>query len=77
MTTRQSKSGRIPAACHRLARRVGSVEEQTELENPALHPTIAEIEQAALWVTGEGDVLAKSGALLTLMLFRNLERLDL
>jgi hypothetical protein len=31
----------------------------------ALHPTIAEVEEAALWAAGDGDVLAKAGHQLT------------
>ena len=31
----------------------------------ALHPTIAEIEQAVLWTAGDGDILAKGGHPLT------------
>jgi hypothetical protein len=77
MGTRHSKSGTMPAACNRLLRRIGSIEEQSALETPALHPTIAEIEQAALWTTGEDDVLTKSGPLLSAHAVRILEHLDL
>lgn len=44
-----------------LLRLVGDVDERKILEILALHPTMAEIEQVALWAAGNGDVLGKSG----------------
>lgn len=44
-----------------LQRLVGDVDERKSLDILALHPTIAEIEQVALWSAGDGDILAKSG----------------
>jgi len=40
---------------------VGHIDERKVLDILALHPTIAEIEEAAIWATGNGDVLAKGG----------------
>jgi hypothetical protein len=46
-------------------RLVGDVDERKVLDILALRPTVAEIEQAALWAAGDGDVLAKRGHSLT------------
>jgi hypothetical protein len=48
-----------------LMRLVGDLDERKALEILALHPTIAEIEQAILWNAGDGDILAKRGHPLT------------
>jgi hypothetical protein len=48
-----------------LLRIVGDIDERDALEILALHPTIAEIEEAAVWAVGNGDVLAKTGRPLT------------
>lgn len=40
---------------------VGHIDERKVLDILSLHPTIAEIEEAAVWATGNGDVLAKGG----------------
>jgi hypothetical protein len=65
MTTSHSKSAVARATRDDLARLVGNIEEQTALDILALHPTIAEVEEAALWAAGDGDVLAKAGHQLT------------
>jgi hypothetical protein len=44
-----------------LLRLVGDVDERKVFDILALNPTVAEIEQAALWAAGDGDVLGKSG----------------
>jgi hypothetical protein len=56
-----SKSTAAPATHDDLLRLVGDVDEQMALDILALHPTIAEVEEAALWAAGDGDVLAKAG----------------
>lgn len=61
MTTPHSKSTIVSATRNDLARLVGDVGEQMVLDILALHPTIAEVEEAALWAAGEGDVLVKAG----------------
>ena len=48
-----------------LLRIVGDIDEREALEILALNPTIAEIEEAAVWAVGDGDVLAKTGRPLT------------
>ena len=40
---------------------VGHIDERKVLDILALRPTIAEIEEAAVWATGNGDVLGKAG----------------
>ena len=48
-----------------LLRIVGDIDERKALEILELHPTLAEVEQAAVWAAGDGDVLAKTGHPLT------------
>jgi hypothetical protein len=40
---------------------VGSIDDAKFIEILELKPTVAEVEQAAIWATGNGDVLAKQG----------------
>jgi hypothetical protein len=40
---------------------VGHIDERKVLDILALRPTISQIEEAAIWATGNGDVLAKGG----------------
>lgn len=44
-----------------VRRLIGDIDERKVLDILALHPTIAEIEQAVLWASGDGDILAKGG----------------
>jgi len=44
-----------------ISRLLGGLDERKTLDILALRPTFAEVEQAAVWLTGDGDVLAKSG----------------
>ena len=44
-----------------LTRILGEVDDARIVEIIALKPTLQELEEAALWITGGGDVLAKSG----------------
>ena len=48
-----------------LLRIVGDIDERKALDILALSPTVAEIEEAAVWATGDGDILAKTGHPLT------------
>jgi hypothetical protein len=48
-----------------LLRVVGDVDESKLLAILALRPTIAEVEEAATWATGSGDMLGKTGHPLT------------
>jgi len=63
MTKPRSKSGAASPTATRsdLVRLVGDADEETVLDILALHPTIAEVEEAVLWAAGEGDALAKAG----------------
>jgi hypothetical protein len=40
---------------------LGEVDERKLLDILALDPTVLEIEEVTLWVSGDGDVLAKGG----------------
>lgn len=44
-----------------LARLVGELDERKTLDILALKPSLAELEEAAIWAEGDGDVLAKIG----------------
>ncbi len=44
-----------------LARILGDLDDAQITEILMLQPTLAEVEQAALWVEGEGEVLSASG----------------
>jgi hypothetical protein len=48
-----------------LTRILGDLDDAQIVEILALDPTVSEVEQAALWVEGEGDVLARKGHKLT------------
>ncbi len=63
---RETTPNRGPAAAHDDLRRiVGDIDERKALEILALRPTLAEVEEAAAWAAGDGDILAKSGRPLT------------
>jgi hypothetical protein len=61
--TAQSRAAneRVAATRDDLLRLVGEVDERKLLDILALHPTVAEIEEATVWASGDGDVLAKEG----------------
>jgi hypothetical protein len=40
---------------------LGELDERLMLEILALHPTVAELEEAAMWARGEGDLRAREG----------------
>jgi hypothetical protein len=67
MPKSQSTTGTESAAAAHddLVRIIGEIDERKALEILALRPTLAEVEQAAIWATGDGDVLAKTGHPLT------------
>ena len=44
-----------------LTRILGDLDDAQISEILTLHPTLAEVEQAALWAEGEGEVLSASG----------------
>jgi hypothetical protein len=63
MISAEARTSAKPAMATRddLLRLAGDVDERKVLDILALRPTVAEIEQAALWAAGDGDVLAKGG----------------
>lgn len=67
MISAEARTSAKPAMATRddWLRLVGDVDERKVLDILALRPTVAEIEQAALWAAGDGDVLAKRGHSLT------------
>lgn len=50
-----------PASHDDLTRILGEVDDAKIVEILALKPTLKEVEEAALWLAGDGDVLAKEG----------------
>lgn len=50
---------------HELKLIVGNVDETKVVDILKLQPTISELEEAVVWATGDGDVLAKEGRTLT------------
>jgi hypothetical protein len=44
-----------------VLRILGDIDERKLLDIFALRPTVAEVEQAAIWIVGNGDVIAKDG----------------
>ncbi|MBX6427127.1 MAG: hypothetical protein IRZ09_14525 [Variibacter sp.] len=65
MSGRQSASGAAEVGRDDVRRILGDIDEDKILEILALKPTFAELEEAAIWVSGDGDVLARSGRPLT------------
>jgi hypothetical protein len=54
----------------------GELDHQTALEILALNPLQVELEQAALWLSGGGDILARSGQPQTARIRAILDLLD-
>ncbi len=50
-----------PASHDDLTRILGEVDDAKIIEILALKPTLQDLEEAPLWLTGDGDVLAKEG----------------
>jgi hypothetical protein len=67
MSKQPSESGMHMATVSRndLERLLGDIEDAKLIAILALEPTLAEVEEAAIWTAGDGDVLAKSGHPLT------------
>ncbi len=55
------RSAGPPAGHEDLAKVLPDLDDARALEILALTPTVAEIEQAALWASGDGDILDRSG----------------
>ena len=60
-TTHSKASKPVTATRDDVLHLFGEIDERKLLDILALHPTIAEIEEASLWAAGNGDVLAKGG----------------
>jgi hypothetical protein len=58
-------SRRIPASGSELHAILGDLDDDKVLEILKLSPTAAELEEAAIWSAGSGDVLGKEGRPLT------------
>jgi len=63
--TTSRRPGSPPAGNDDLKRLIADLDDAAALEIPALSPTVAEVEEAALWAAGEGDRLDRSGHPLT------------
>ena len=50
---------------HELKLIVGNIDETQVIDILKLQPTVSELEEAVVWATGDGDVLAKEGHPLT------------
>ena len=59
MQASDAKAGAIGSK--ELRALVGDIDDDRVIEILKLEPSVAELEQAAIWATGNGDVLAKSG----------------
>jgi hypothetical protein len=44
-----------------LSKLLGALDERKAVDVLALRPTLVDVEQAAIWLAGDGDVLAKDG----------------
>ena len=66
MATGQSPTHARPTVSQDdLQRVLGDIEDSKIIEILALKPTVPELEEAAIWAAGDGDVLAKDGHPLT------------
>lgn len=62
MSQRQLEGARLETVGRDDLKRIfGEIEDSKIIEILALRPTMPEVEEAAMWLAGNGDVLAKSG----------------
>jgi hypothetical protein len=63
MSTQSSGLGAHAGSASRddLRRMLGDIDDVKIIEILALRPSLADLEAAAIWATGDGDVLGKSG----------------
>ncbi len=59
------RASEVLATVDDVRRIVGEIDDAKTVAILALHPTMVDLEQAALWAVGDGDVLAKQGRPLT------------
>lgn len=57
----QSATPRTPVDADQIRAILGNIDEEKIMAILHLQPTIAEVEEAAVWAAGDGDVLAKEG----------------
>ncbi len=73
----QSPTSAVHIASREDVRRLlGDIDDAEILEILALKPSIADLEEAAVWATGDGDVLDRSGRPLTGVAAKIVEILD-
>ena len=58
-STQSSSSGLANA--EDVSRLLGALDERKTLDIVALRPTLNDVERAAVWLAGDGDVIARSG----------------
>ena len=56
-----AEARRAAATRENVVRITGDVDEHKVLDILALNPTVEEVEEAALWATGDGDILGRTG----------------
>ena len=63
MSTQSTKSNEHTATVSRdeLQHILGDIDDAKAIEILALKPSLADLEEAAIWASGDGDVLAKGG----------------
>lgn len=61
MTRPQPTSDFAKATREDLTRILGDLDDSEIVEILMLDPTVSEVEQAALWTAGQGDILARKG----------------
>jgi hypothetical protein len=64
-TLRRAEAGSPLAGSEDLRRILHDLDDATALEILALSPTVADIEQAAVWAVGEGSTIDRTGHPLT------------
>lgn len=60
-TSKASRSAPVFATRADVVRLFGDLDDESVSEVLALTPTIAEVEEASVWLEGEGDVIARKG----------------
>jgi hypothetical protein len=62
MAKQHSSARRAPTvSVDELKAIVGDIDDAKIVDILALHPSVSELEQAATWIAGSGDVLAREG----------------
>jgi hypothetical protein len=61
MALQSSNTRRVAVSAEQLRSILGDIDDAKFIEILEMRPTLAEVEQAAIWATGDGDILAKEG----------------